>query len=107
MLHTLVGNIQDTGIDIRWLVMAGDRDFFRVTKRIHNRLHGVAGDLGDLGPDESALFQRVTDSNVASLIGGSGHMVMCSCGKAIPSQEPCSGHPSSGSSNTRGPAGVE
>ena len=69
MLQVLVGYIQDTGIDIRWLVMAGDTEFFTVTKRIHNRLHGVAGDSGDLGSDEEDLFQRVTRSNVASLIG--------------------------------------
>ena len=49
MLHVLVGYIQDTGIDIRWLVMAGDAEFFTITKRIHNRLHGVAGDSGSLG----------------------------------------------------------
>lgn len=67
MLQVLVGYIQDTGIDIRWLVMAGDTEFFTVTKRIHNRLHGVVGDPGDLGSGEADLFQRVTQSNVASL----------------------------------------
>lgn len=69
MLHVLVGYIQDTGIDIRWLVMAGDAEFFTITKRIHNRLHGVAGDAGSLGSEEADLFQRVTKSNVASLAG--------------------------------------
>ena len=57
MLQVLVGYIQDTGIDIRWLVMAGDGEFFSITKRIHNRLHGVAGDAGGLGP------MRPTTSN--------------------------------------------
>jgi len=69
MLQVLVGYIQDTGIDIRWLVMAGDPNFFSVTKRIHNRIHGVAGDAGDLGPDEAKYYQRVTDSNITSFIG--------------------------------------
>jgi trehalose synthase len=68
MLQVLVGYIQDTGIDIRWLVMTGDAEFFTVTKRIHNRLHGVAGDDGDLGPDEAQHYQRITDSNVASAL---------------------------------------
>ena len=67
MLHVLVGYIQDTGIDVRWLVMDGDAEFFTITKRIHNRLHGVAGDAGNLGPDEADLFQSVINSNVASL----------------------------------------
>ena len=66
MLHVLVGYIQDTGIDIRWLVMGGDSAFFTITKRIHNRLHGVAGDSGNLGPGEAEFFQRVAQSNVAS-----------------------------------------
>lgn len=67
MLHVLVGYIQDTGINISWLVMAGDAEFFTITKRIHNRLHGVAGDSGNLGSDEIDHFQRITESNVASL----------------------------------------
>ena len=29
--------------------MAGDPEFFAITKRIHNRLHGAAGDAGELG----------------------------------------------------------
>ena len=68
MLQVLVGYIQDTGIDIRWLVMAGDGEFFSITKRIHNRLHGVVGDAGDLGPDEANYYQRVNDSNVSSVL---------------------------------------
>ena len=28
----------------------GDEDFFRVTKRVHNHLHGADGDGGELGP---------------------------------------------------------
>ena len=44
MLQVLVGYILGVGVDVRWLVIAGDREFFSVTKRIHNRLHGVPGD---------------------------------------------------------------
>ena len=32
-----------SGIDARWVVIEGDQDFFRMTKRLHNRLHGSAG----------------------------------------------------------------
>ena len=46
MLQALVGYTLDAGIDIRWLVMGGDPEFFSITKRIHNRLHGAAGDTG-------------------------------------------------------------
>lgn len=48
MLHTLVAYASGTGIDVRWLVVGGDAEFFDVTKRLHNRLHGVAGDSGAL-----------------------------------------------------------
>lgn len=48
MLRGLVAYAAGAGIDIRWLVLAGEPEFFDVTKRIHNRLHGVAGDSGAL-----------------------------------------------------------
>ena len=44
MLQVLVGYTLDADIDIRWLVMSADPEFFSITKRIHNRLHGAAGD---------------------------------------------------------------
>jgi trehalose synthase len=68
MLQVLVGYALDAGIDTRWLVMAGDSEFFIITKRIHNRLHGAAGDGGALGPSEIAHYGHVTSSNAASMI---------------------------------------
>lgn len=56
MLHTLVAYAAGTGIDIRWLVIDGDADFFAVTKRIHNRLHGVPGDDGALDAGARATY---------------------------------------------------
>lgn len=56
MLHTLVAYAAGTGIDIRWLVVGGDPDFFAVTKRIHNRLHGVPGDSGELDAGARATY---------------------------------------------------
>ena len=56
MLHTLVAYAAGTGIDIRWLVVGGDAEFFAVTKRIHNRLHGVAGDSGALDAAARATY---------------------------------------------------
>ena len=44
MLQVLVGyTLREPGVDIRWLVIAGDAEFFAVTKRLHNRLHGYPG----------------------------------------------------------------
>ena len=56
MLHTLVAYTAGTGVDIRWLVVSGDEDFFAVTKRLHNRLHGVPGDSGALGAAARATY---------------------------------------------------
>ena len=56
MLHTLVAYAAGTGVDIRWLVVGGDPEFFTVTKRIHNRLHGVPGDAGRLDAAARAAY---------------------------------------------------
>jgi trehalose synthase len=56
MLHTLVAYAAGTGVDIRWLVVGGDPDFFAVTKRLHNRLHGVPGDAGALDAAARATY---------------------------------------------------
>ena len=69
MLQVLVGYILDGGVDVRWLVMSGDAEFFAVTKRIHNRLHGTAGDGGDLGPRQNAHYRDVTAANATSVAG--------------------------------------
>ncbi|MGD0082786.1 MAG: glycosyltransferase [Acidimicrobiales bacterium] len=67
MLQVLVGYILDAHIDIRWLVISGDAEFFAITKRVHNRLHGAPGDGGDLGPRERAHYTDVTAANAATV----------------------------------------
>jgi len=49
LLRSCLGYLLDDGIDTRWAVIDGDPEFFQITKRIHNRLHGVLGDGGPLG----------------------------------------------------------
>ena len=49
MLQSLIAYARGAGFDARWLVLAGTPEFFLVTKRIHNYLHGSAGDGGALG----------------------------------------------------------
>ena len=66
MLAVLVGYIKDAGVDIRWHVMDGDPSFFSITKRIHNRLHGVPGDAGELGTIEAEHYAAVTAANARS-----------------------------------------
>jgi trehalose synthase len=43
-------------VDVRWMTISGSPDFFRVTKRIHNRLHESKGDGGPLGPEERDVY---------------------------------------------------
>ena len=43
---SLLAYARGAGVDARWAVIAGDARVLRVTKRIHNRLHGSPGDGG-------------------------------------------------------------
>ena len=67
MLQTLLAYGRGAGLDIRWLVIAGDPDFFAITKRIHNGLYGAPGDGGELGESERAYFEAVAQRNAAEL----------------------------------------
>src|SRR5919201_6525485 len=44
MLRSLIAYARGAGLDARWLVIPGSPEFFRITKRLHNRLHGYEGD---------------------------------------------------------------
>jgi trehalose synthase len=61
MLRTLVAYAAGTGIDIRWLVVGGTPDFFAVTKRLHNRLHGAPGDPGALDAGARATYDATLE----------------------------------------------
>ena len=47
------------GVGARWLVIGGDDLFFTVTKRIIDRLHGVAGDGEDLSESDRRHYEAV------------------------------------------------
>ena len=68
MLRSLIGYARGAGIDARWAVIEGDAEFFRTTKRIHNRLHGHAGDGGPLGDSERAAYERCCSVNAEQLL---------------------------------------
>jgi trehalose synthase len=57
MLASLIAYIRGAGLDARWVVIKGDPDFFRITKRIHNALHGQRGDGGPLGDEERRVYE--------------------------------------------------
>jgi len=67
MLQSLVGYVMDLDIAIEWLVISGDAEFFAITKRLHNQIHGdPAG--GPLGAAEAAHYARMLASNAAELL---------------------------------------
>jgi trehalose synthase len=68
LLHQLLGYVLDAGIACRWIVVDGTPPFFRITKRIHNRLHGSPGDGGDLGPSERKVYGKVLGREVERLL---------------------------------------
>ncbi|HYN30434.1 MAG TPA: glycosyltransferase [Dermatophilaceae bacterium] len=67
MLLALLAYAHGAGIESRWLVLDGDPEFFSITKRIHNHLHGSLGDGGPLGPAQQAHFTEVLQRNAELL----------------------------------------
>jgi len=67
LLSSLVPYSRAAGVDVRWMVIEGDPAFFRVTKRIHNMLHGSPGDGKGLSAGDEAVYLAATERNVAEL----------------------------------------
>ena len=68
MLQSLLAYARGAGVDARWAVIEGDPEFFKITKRIHNHLHGSPGDGGDLGEAEHEAYRATTERNAAELL---------------------------------------
>jgi trehalose synthase len=67
LLQPLLAYARGAGIDTRWVVIDGTPEFFSVTKRIHHRLHGSAGDGGALDEDARGIYERVLADNAVAL----------------------------------------
>jgi trehalose synthase len=67
MLQTLLAYGNGAEIANRWLVLDGDAEFFRITKRLHNLLHGSPGDGGLLGQAEHDHYRAVLALNLEQL----------------------------------------
>jgi trehalose synthase len=78
MLNALLPYARGAGVDARWLVLSGDEGFFRVTKRLHNHLHGDAGDAPHLDSDDRAQYEAVAAAAAGQLVemAGGGDMVV-------------------------------
>jgi trehalose synthase len=67
MLRTLLGYLIAAGVDARWLVLDGDKEFFAATKRLHNAVHGLGGPE-DLDSATHAAYRRTLEDNVPDLV---------------------------------------
>ena len=68
MLRPLLGYCRGGGVDARWAVISGQPEFFAITKRIHNRLHGFAGDRGPLGDAEREVYEQTLTASANELV---------------------------------------
>jgi trehalose synthase len=68
LVRPLVAYARGAGFDTRWLVIEGTPDFFTVTKRIHNRLHGSLGDSGPLDETARRIYDDVLAENLAQFV---------------------------------------
>ncbi|HCF61515.1 MAG TPA: glycosyl transferase family 1 [Myxococcales bacterium] len=73
MLPGVVGLLRELGIPTKWAVIGADKpEFFALTKRLHNMLHGDASGAIDLGPAEAQLLEEVGRRNADELAGQLG-----------------------------------
>jgi trehalose synthase len=69
ILHSLLPYARGAGVDARWVVLRESAEFFAVTKRLHNHLHGDPGDGGELGERERSIYEGALASSAAELRG--------------------------------------
>ncbi len=66
MMPRMITIFRELGVDVRWAVIGSEnRDFFRLTKRLHNLIHG-SGDPA-LTASDRALYEAVSRENADAL----------------------------------------
>ncbi len=71
ILHGLLPYVRGAGVDTRWVVVGDGGEFFALTKRLHNNLHGDPGDGGELGEEERRVYEGAladSGSHLARLV---------------------------------------
>lgn len=64
ILHRLVPLFNELGVQTTWEVIKGGKEFFNITKTIHNSLHGKEEQLS---PEMEQLFLEVNRDNMRSM----------------------------------------
>jgi trehalose synthase len=79
LLRSLLAYARGAGVDARWAVIDGDPEFFALTKRIHNHLHGFDGDGGGLGAGEREHYEGTLAAaarDLVPLLGGDDVVIL-------------------------------
>ncbi len=64
ILNRMIPLLRELGVDTRWDLIKGGSQFFEVTKKIHNVLHGK-GD--EIGPKDFDIFMETSRKNIEEL----------------------------------------
>ncbi len=64
ILNRMVPLLRELGLDVRWDVIKGGAEFFEVTKKFHNALHGGRVDIGE---KDFEIFMETSRSNVEQM----------------------------------------
>ncbi|MFQ5381321.1 MAG: glycosyltransferase, partial [Dehalococcoidia bacterium] len=69
MLAALLPYVRGVGVDMVWLVVEAEPEFFALTKRLHHALHGSPGDGRPLDDDARQLYEAALKPELQSLKG--------------------------------------
>jgi trehalose synthase len=64
LLKSTIPLFRDLGLEVEWNVISGSSDFFKITKSIHNVLHGVSLDIDD---GMKNVYVNIAESNAGIL----------------------------------------
>ena len=68
LLQSVVAYSRGASVDTRWLVMSGSPEFFRLTKQLHNAIHGHASEGFTLGQAERSVYESTAREVALELI---------------------------------------
>ena len=64
ILARMVPLLNQLGVDAQWTTIKGHKDFYDVTKKFHNALHGRKEDISS---EDFSLFLEVSKKNIEEL----------------------------------------
>ena len=64
ILTRMVPLLNQLGVDAQWTTIKGHKDFYDVTKKFHNALHGRKEDISS---EDFSLFLEVSKKNIEEL----------------------------------------